>query len=359
MEEAVDYKVNQSDAAEASSAHARINIPLNLNNWKDVPEEFHADLLWFHQHLLDDHLDWNEAAAALGYDRSVIFRVLKGTYSGAWKNVCRSIRSYRTIVLKRKAVKRQEFSANSLTRLIWSTLDYAVANNCCALIVGESGMGKSTAMQAWRDANNHGRSVYVDCPPVGGCKGFLSAISHSVGVNKNLPTPAMLEAVTRSFNPNRILLLDNMHRALPADPRSAAKAFDIVQHIFDETGCAIGMTATARMTGQMRHALYMYEQILGRVGTPVMLPEKVAWSDLSGIVEQYVKKPSAAMREACLDIANTNLGHIRQLVERLKLASRIAHHEKAEIEEEHFFKAIRLRDELSRHNKDEPPRRRR
>ena len=87
--------VSASDQAEASSAHARINIPLNLENWKALPADLVEQLQWFHQYILAEHLGYEEVEKALDYDSSTIFRVLRGTYEGSWPNVIRAIKKYR------------------------------------------------------------------------------------------------------------------------------------------------------------------------------------------------------------------------------------------------------------------------
>lgn len=350
--------ISQAVAAEASSAHARVNVPLNLLNWHEVPKEFHPDLLWFHQHILDEGFDWDRAANAVGYDKSSVFKFLKGTNAGSYANFCKAIRSYRRIAEQRATIKHAEFVENGITRLIFATLDYTLANRCMTLIVGESGMGKTTGTLAWRARNNHGRAVHLDCPPLGGNKGFLRAIARRVGVGLNLATPAMLDAVVRSFNSERMLICDNMHRAVPADPRSSPRAFDIIQHIFDETGCSIALTATDRLDSEMAASTYLYEQIRGRIGTPVYLPAKVCEADFAPILEQYIARPSRGCVEHAAAIANGE-GRLRQLVERLKLASRIAGKQKERIGEEHFLKAIRIRAELSKNNSTDTRRGRR
>lgn len=342
--------ISKSDAARASSAHARINMPLNLENWKTLDEDTQTELLWYHQHILDAKLSWEQVEETVGYDRSSIFKFLKGTSTGSYSNFVDAVRRYRKLAEKRQSIQRQEFRHNDITRLMFSCLDYTLANNCMTLIVGESGMGKSTTMQAWRDENNHGCSVYVDCPAVGGIKGFLTAIASQVGVSGNMPVPRLLNALVRSFNPNRILLLDNMHRALPSDNRGAPRAFDIVQQIQEASGCAVGMSATARLDTYMRGASYMFEQITGRIGTPFYLPYKIKWSDIKPIVTQYIDKPSDEMKQICMSVAN-GPGRIRQVVERLKLASRIASKSRKGLNESHFLKAVQVRNQLSQ-NKD-------
>jgi hypothetical protein len=44
---------DRSLAAEASSAHSRINIPFNLDNWKEFSDEVREELMWFHQWILE------------------------------------------------------------------------------------------------------------------------------------------------------------------------------------------------------------------------------------------------------------------------------------------------------------------
>ena len=81
-------KVEKHEKAVASSAGSRINVPLNLNNWKNYDEDSRSLLLWFHQHCLDERLTLDEAGKAIQYDKSTIYRVLMGTYEGSMENVC-------------------------------------------------------------------------------------------------------------------------------------------------------------------------------------------------------------------------------------------------------------------------------
>jgi DNA transposition AAA+ family ATPase len=342
-------RLEKSMAAEASSAHSRINVPLNLDNWKHLPQEVQDDLIWFHQHALDAHLQWDDAAEALDYDKSTVFKVLKGTYEGAWNNVSARVRSYRRIQSERAGIQRQAFAKNGITQLIWGGLDYAVANNSITLIVGESRMGKSATAAAWRDANNHGRSVLITSPAYGGPKGLILKIAEAVGVNRNQNMPQMLRAVYRSFNKNRILIVDEAHRLLPGDRRANPVCLEILRDIHDETHCSLALIATGRFQTALQHSEYMFEQILGRIGMPVRLPRQVKQTDIDPIIRQYVPRPGAKLMEACLRTANEH-GRLGILVENLRVASRIASKEqkteRPKITDEHVFKAMAIRKQM-------------
>ena len=139
--------IEKSLQAEASSANARINIPLNLNNWKDRPPAEQQELMWFHQHLLDEHLGWDAACKALGYDRTTIYRLLKGLYEAdSWHKPVSAIRSYRKLVEARSTIHHQTFAENPISRLIFAGLDYAMANNSITTIIGEGGSGGALAI---------------------------------------------------------------------------------------------------------------------------------------------------------------------------------------------------------------------
>lgn len=342
-------EIDKSLQAAASSANARINKPLNLDKWKKLDADAQEALLWFHQHCLDRGFMWQEAADALHYDKSTVFKILDGDYEGSWKNVCEKIHSYRRLDSERGTIQKNEFVENSMTRLIFGGLNYAMANNSITMIIGESRMGKTIAAKAWRDINNHGRSVYVIAPAYGGTKALLRDIARCVGINKNLAAPPMHEAILRAFNKNRMLIVDEAHRLLPGDRRTNPVNLEILRDIHDRTGCALALLATERFDIELKKSEYMFEQLLGRIGMPVRLPRKIEPADYDGIVRQYVSRPSAKVMTACDDISNRP-GRLGILVETLKMASRMAAKEqkidRPRISEEHVFKAIGLRKQM-------------
>lgn len=330
----------------AASAHARINIPFNLQNWTHLSDEQQHKLMWFHQHLLDQHMGWNAAQDALGYDKSTVHKVLKGVYGGSWDKICTAIESYKEIVDRRGTIQQNQIVKNATVKLIHSGLDYAQANNSITMVIGDSRRGKTEAAKLWRDEHNHGRSVYVVAPPIGGTKAFLRRIAVAVGVNKDASVANMYDAICRSFNRNRILIIDEAHRMLPSDSRGTPINLEILRDLHDDTHCALALIATARFDDSMKKAEYMYEQVLGRIGMPIRLKKQVYAKDIRPIVEQYIPKPSPELMAECSRIAN-DLGRLGILVENLKVASRMANKAKSRLTEKYVFKAIALRRQMS------------
>jgi DNA transposition AAA+ family ATPase len=334
----------KSDQAEASSAHSRINIPLNLENWKDQSDDIQSVLLWFHQHALDNKLSLADAAEALNYDQSTVFRILKGTYEGSWTNIAKAIQSYRKLDEMRGTIQQNEFVENRITEKIFDALDEALASNAIAIIQGESRQGKSVSLEVWRERNNHGRAVKIVAPAFGGTKGLLRAIAMAVGVNKNLDGLSMHSAIMRAFNRNRILIVDEAHRLLPNDRRTNPANVEILRDLHDQTGCALALVATARFHTELVRGEYMFEQLLGRA-LLTKLPKIIKDSDILPIIRQYIARPGKDLVEGCVTISN-GLGRLGVLVECLRSGSRMAKKSGARMTDDHMFKAIARRREF-------------
>lgn len=340
--------IDKSLAAEASSAHARVNIPLNLSNWKERPQAEQDELLWFHQHILDEELGWDDACKALGYDRTTIYRLLKGLYEAdSWSKPIAAIRSYRRLVDQRATIHKQEFAENSVSRLIWAGLDYALANNSITTIIGESRQGKTVAVDAWCIANNHGRSVKVIAPPVGGIKMLMRQIASRVGANKNQSIIQLADSLHRAFNQHRILIVDEAHRLMPSDNRTTnPAALELLRDLHDQTGCALALVATARFSDRLRAGSYQFEQLIGRIGMPVRLPAKIAEKDVLPILRQFLPQPPSEVTAELVAIANRP-GRLGIVVETLRVASRIAAKAGEKLAGAHVEKAIALRRRMT------------
>lgn len=335
--------VDRSLAAEASSAHSRINIPFNLDNWKDFSDEVREELMWFHQWILNEHVSYKDAQQAIGYSNTVIYRVLKGIYPGKIEDVARAIRSFRKLHAQRASIQRNEFSENSISKLIFAAIDYAMANNKIGVVIGESRSGKTIAGKAWADLNNHGRSVFVTAPVIGGAAGLVRAIGGKLGINKNRSSIDILESIYRAFNKNRILIVDEAHRLMPTKLSVVnPQMIELIRDIHDQTECAVVLLATHRFTQHLKKGFYQYEQLIGRVGQPILIPPRIKRTDILPIVQQFVKKPSTDILDEMERVANQP-GRLGIMVETLKVATRIAHKAKEPINDGHVRKAIAIR----------------
>jgi DNA transposition AAA+ family ATPase len=326
----------------------RINIPLNLKNWSHLPPEIQTDLAWFHQYLLDNNMTKKEAGAAIQYDESTIHRVLYGDYGGNYQNVADNIRSYRKIVANRAKIQHASFEKNRNTELICGALDYAMASNSIALIMGESGTGKSMTGRYWRDQHNSGRTVFTEARAGSSTMGFISDLCHGVGINVSKNMYQKHLALERAFNKNRMLIIDEANFLLPVDRRSVPVRLETVRKLHDKTGMALGLLATVRFSHELEQTEYMFEQLLGRIDMPVRLHRTLNEKDIIGILDQYFPRPSELVIQTSLQIVNNLLpeykGRVRALTALLRFTSRMANGGK--LNEDLFIKAMATKKKM-------------
>jgi DNA transposition AAA+ family ATPase len=326
-----------------------INLGINLDRWKTLPDNISIELLWFHQWIIDHGIGWKEAAEAIHYDQSTVHRVLHGTYEGNWENIAAAIHGFKKLFEQRGSIQQNEFVENSISRLISAAFDYALANSSITLVIGESRTGKTIAAKAWAERNNHGRAVFVTAPVIGGIKALVHRICKPCGIHTkhHRSTMEFTEAIYRAFNKNRMIIVDEAHRLLPSDARSLnPPGLELLRDIRDETGCALALISTKRLPRGLEKGAYVHEQLVGRIGMPVLIKPKIKRADILPIVRQFVKNPGSALLDELDKIANAP-GRLGIMVETLKVASRIASKSKQQLGEEHVRKAIAIRAQMS------------
>lgn len=337
--------VSTSEANRIASSKSRISIPLNLNNWKNLPEDLVNELIWFHQHALEHNMSLEDCAKAINYSGTTVYRVLKGAYQGDYESVIANIRSYKSIISERTAIQNADFCETRITKLVAGGLSYALANNSMTLIIGESRMGKTASAKHWRDQNNHGRTVFVTAPAYGGAKALLIEIASCLGISRNHSATNIHVSILRAFNENRMLIVDEAHRLLPSDQRTNPVLLELLRDIHDRTRCGLGLLATERFQNAMAKSSYQFEQVLGRIGMPVRLPREFVWTDVSPIVSQYLKKVPTDLQQELLKIANSP-GRLGIVCETLKFASRIAGKKKITLDADVVKTAIATRHQM-------------
>lgn len=333
--------------ASPGAAPARVNLPLNLANYEGLESAVVDQLVWFHQYTLDHAMSLQAAGEAIGYDASTVSRMMKGTYEGNWTNISDAIASYRRLLEVREGAIKHTFAENRIWRMVSGALDFALANQSIALITGESRMGKTSCALEWRDRNNHGRTVFVTAPPVGGAKAFIRAVGTAVGVGKNNNSAQVAESCYRAFNGGRMLIVDEVSRLLPGRDDGRATSLEFLRDLHDQRHCAIGLLCTARFSDSLRKGAYQYEQLLGRIDLPVRLPRRATEEDVLPILTQYIKTPGEAAIAAALDLASQSQ-RLGLLVSCLKIAHRLASQAKSRvgITDAHFLKAIKIRSTM-------------
>lgn len=333
----------------------RIELALNLEKWAHLADPQVEALTWFHQYVLDRAMTWGQAAEALGYHSgdpegpTIVLDALRGGYTGDWVALTKRIQAYRKIAAERAGIQHAEFRETPISKMIWSGIDYALAANCIVIIEGDSGHGKTIGATVWNDTQSKGRGVLMEAPAVGGTGPFIEEVGRAVGYQRRYSPCATREAVFGAFSADRVLIIDEATRLLPKGRTANPDKLEFLRELHDRKRVPLVFLTTRRFVTEMEQSNYVFEQILGRC-MPIRLPAVLEEASWRPILVQYFPKPSRAACEAAEKLANNRLprqkGRVRLLTQVLKLATRLASKEGGRLTEDHFFKALALREQM-------------
>lgn len=345
--------VEPSDAALHNSTQ-RIHVPIRVGAWDHIhalaPEDRDL-LLWWHQHALNQGMTWAVIKEETGFDRTTMFRVLKGSYVARdWSGPLRAIRDYRERWLARQDAARAGtvFVENGPARRVFSVLDYSMASGTIGFVVGESRAGKTMAAREWARRMGEGKAVFVEAPPIGGYRALLGEIARAVGVgNQRKSGPTLLYELRQAFSRGRILIVDEAGHLVPdggRDRTSRAPGLDCLRHIHDASGCPMVLLVTEKSVRELSDGAYKFEQFIGRTGLVSAIPEFAA-ADVAPIVAQFGQF-SPAVQDALFEVACQpgRLGVVKLI---LQAAQRIASKEGSALGDAHVKKALAHRSTLS------------
>ncbi len=328
-----------------------INIPDNVLHAgiADYSEEEQDDIQWMFTFARTElHGSRDRMCETFDLDWTTIVRVAQGKYGAKLDNIIDRIRDVRRRFQESGATT---FVQTVVTRKVFEVLDYALAGDLeggrIVLISGDSRRGKTAATREWCRQNNHGRSVYVDCPVSGGLRALMTEIADRVGVNAGRKTCDMQDRILKSFHPRRILLVDEVLRLLPTrrgDRRPTELEF--IRRLHDVTRCAVALIATPVFEQEMQAGWlrnYM-EQLLGRIADPISIPPRVFRSEAREICASFTRNPSDSMVTLAHRIANEP-GKFGVLFELLRQAAGAAKRRGEPLGEAHLGAAYKRRKE--------------
>jgi DNA transposition AAA+ family ATPase len=129
-------------------------------------------------------LDQAQVAKALGYDDSTISKFLAGTYKGDLQELANKIINFINSVTRR-GEKRRPFVRTAIAKKIGSLITQADAFSAeegkIALIIGDSGHGKSVCLKQYSEANKN--TIYVQLDQAMSSSRIFAEIARVVGAD--------------------------------------------------------------------------------------------------------------------------------------------------------------------------------
>jgi len=312
------------------------------------PPEHQEKLLTIYGYWMQRlHGDKAEVQHLLQTDWTTWGRILRGVYrKDEGHNIDHWIETKAERALQAiRADSAGTFVHTVTTRRIHSFLDYARETAGMALIIGDSGTGKTEAVREWARQNNHGASIYLDCPTSSGLRALLEELALVCGLSTYATCAQLCRAVESTLDTRNILIVDEAQRLLPATPsRRSTSALDFLRRLHDTRGVTVIFVSTAvfDQTRQPAAIRAYMAQLYRRVDLPLALPAKTPRSEVYQIVEAFRDDPPTDLLKTAREVADQH-GRIGLLFTLLNQARKLADHEKRPLCETDLNAALALR----------------
>lgn len=262
----------------------------------ELPDHQRSAIRRLHAHYMEKRLTLGETGDLIGYSDATISTLFRGKFEGSLENVVEKIVRFFKIEDERSTSRRLPFIETSLTRRIWKVCANALEFQKIGFIFGDQQIGKTAALKAYRDAHNHGSTIYVRMPTGGAMGNFLIELARELRIGENYSVTRLRERVKGAFDDRMLLIVDEAHACIKEHGRSqrSVETIDFIREIFDEKECGVVICATnvfrdAMDTGNLYRIL---RQTKRRRLCSLQLPATPSQGDLDAFAAAYKLPPS-------------------------------------------------------------------
>jgi DNA transposition AAA+ family ATPase len=242
----------------------------------------------------------NKAAAALGYSSAVISAYKNRNYSGNVKALEEKIGAW--IKREDRRLTRVEIPTadTSTMEQVRRAITIAQDETDIAVIIGEAGTGKTTALRQYEKESHSTLLIEVD--PSFSKVTLITEIARTLGVEDKGGMNAVVERVIEALKDrDAVLIIDE------ADYLSDSSLELVRRVINDKARTGVVLVGLPRLEYKIRNLRNDHEQLASRIGVLVKLgklkkadAEKIitgVWTDLpKGIIEAFVKTANGSTR---------------------------------------------------------------
>ena len=316
--------------AEPKDVQARSSWPFGgdhvMKATSAMPEGQRELVRWLFFHSIETGVAMKDAADAIRYDSSTVYRVLKGEYEGNLANVCEAIEGYKRIIEQRADVAQAGFVETETAKRIWKICDAAVTYESIAMIWGDPQNGKTWALQEYQRRHNHGATKYVRMPSAAGVQLVCREFAEACGLSSKCAFDAMRARIYDAIDHNTLVIVDEIHQAFNTYQKHArVSVLEMIREIHDRTGCGLVLCGTNVGRDEIekgQHKLLL-EQLRRRGIFKLQLPQHAPWTDRVAIAASYgLDAPEGAARETVDEIVCSS--GLRAYTSYLRAATKLA-----------------------------------
>jgi DNA transposition AAA+ family ATPase len=331
-----------TEAIEAMNSK-KFRIPGDIVNkaTAELPDHQRNAIRWLHAYADEKDLSLSELGRIIRYDESTLHRVFHGKYEGNLDRVSKEIEGARGLIEERSKGRKLEFIETALARRIWNYCDKCLEYQRIGFIVGDSQIGKTTAIQRYAQIHNHGSTVLVRMPAGGAVTQFLVTIARALRISPQQREKELIRRITAAFDDRMLLIVDEVHQCcLRNSAIIGGRTVEFIREIYDNSGCGVVLVSTPVFEEEMEFGRFnkLLLQLKRRRLPKLKLPASPDAKDLDTIAAAYRLPPA---RGESLDlqtrmIRDEALGMWLCL---LRMAAKLAHKRSEPMDWKHVQKA--------------------
>jgi DNA transposition AAA+ family ATPase len=242
----------------------------------------------------------SKAAQAMGYSAGVISAYKNHAYNGNMKVLEEKIGAWLKREARRLARMEVPFTETTTMEQVRRAVTIAQDEADIAVIIGEAGTGKTTALRQY--ANENYSTLLIDVDPSFSKVVLMNEIAHALGVEDKGGMNAVIDRVIEALKDrDAVLIIDE------ADYLSES-SLELVRRVINDKACTgVVLVGLPTLEYKIRNLRNNLQQIISRVGVIVKLgtlkkadAEKIiagVWADLPReTVEAFIKGAGGSTR---------------------------------------------------------------
>lgn len=235
----------------------------------------------------------HDFAVEVDYSENTIWRIYSGQYrtpkSGATQPIAIDLISavHQFLARQKKVhtIGQNEFVTTPTSQVIWGALDQARSSDSIVLLEGVSHIGKTWAIQRYKEVQPHAKTFYGVCPAAVGVSGLIRAIAKACAVEAVGTSDQIVDRIKLALAPGTLLILEELHDLAFANRKETFfKGCETIRQIIDASRCGLLISATHLLMAKMKLALAgELQQLLRRSVHRYALPTMPTKADLTAI----------------------------------------------------------------------------
>ena len=263
----------------------------------------------FQDFIKKSALSQNKAGEGMGYTGSVVSQWLGGSYKGNVEEVEAAARAWVGREQARRAKKQVPITrTETITRVI-NAITIAHEEKDIALMVGEAGVGKSTALRLYASENAHG-TILIEVDDSMNKVALVQELAGALGVDRKTPYVELVRQIG-----NLLAERDYVVICDEADYLSDG-CLELLRRIVNDKGCSgLVLAGLPRLEHRIKNLKNDHQQLASRVGV-FLYVDGLKETDSEKIIRSVWPELGKDTVKAFQKAAGYSIRHLSKLIDR-------------------------------------------